>query len=160
MRQRSTRSSLASSDVYDVITLSDSQSEADVSVDDEAHAVAAVAEAAVAADDDADQAPGIVSLPAVADDDDGGDSLCNLSSVRQAAVADSASSLPSSVQHRLDNFFDNIPMLSSDPPEPQSDPSPPVAADAQTLHSNSTSAKRTRTLTAVIAVPPTYARRL
>lgn len=104
-KQVSTRSSLSSDDVYDVITLSDSQSE-----------------------DEADAVPG----PPVAETTE--DRLCNVSEVAtrngeaevavsssQAKPASAAESLPSVVQQQLDKFFDNIPLVESNESERPND---------------------------------------
>lgn len=117
-QQPSTRSSLASADVYDVITLSDSQSEQAISVYGEPVAGDEADPDAVAAA--AQQSAGDVSLPVAHNNADPLDDMPSPAAVCAADVAASAApasvaSLPSSVQHRLDNFFDNIPLLSSDP---------------------------------------------
>lgn len=100
----STRSSLSTDDVYDVITLSDSQSDGSEVFDenDDDDNVNAQDPPLVQTYDDR-----LCNVPKVAT----GDVVEVNVAISQAIPTSAAESLPSAVQQQLDRFFDNIPLV-------------------------------------------------
>lgn len=98
----STRSSLSTDDVYDVITLSDSQSDGSEEFDENDDDNVNVHEPSMVQTSD----DRLCDVPKVAT----GDVEVNVAT-SQAIPTSAAESLPSAVQQQLDRFFDNIPLV-------------------------------------------------